>query len=402
MTSHEHFQLVVNTHNAIEGNYEPTIVLISFLIAVIAGFCALSVNHFIVSQKAGSTIHLKVIGGVILGFGVWSMHFAAMSAFTLPVKVYYDVLITVISVLPAILASIIVLHYLSLPNITKKQVVGVALVLTLGISLMHMVGMTAMSMKASMVYDLRILTISVVISWLMSASMLLVITGLSAKKLNEVQRTILGAFFFGFSVASMHYLAMAASYFFSDDLVVVSGVANKVIERAVVGSIIILMLLLLVITHYKNKIRLLELDSLKEYKRTLDIINNMRDGFVFFNDSGEMLLINKQFNDEFGHQKELFKDGNFSIFDMYEDIISTKFRFSGMKEKQEVLRKILDTEDAEDYIQIQSHDDKWWMLRKNKTNINGVIHTWSDITHDMNQKKRSTRGAKKCLLWLGW
>lgn len=341
MTSQEHYQIAVNTQNAIAGTYEPTIVLISFLIAVIAGFCALSVNHFIVSQKTGSTMHLKVIGGVILGFGVWSMHFAAMSAFTLPVKVYYDVLITVISVLPAILASIIVLHYLSLPNITKKQVAGVALVLTLGISIMHMVGMTAMSMKAYMVYDLRILTSSVLISWLMSASMLFVITGLSAKKLNEVQRTILGAFFFGFSVASMHYLAMAASYFFMDNSVVVSGVANKVIERAVVGSIITLMLLLLVITHYKNKIRLLELDSLKEYKRTLDIINNMRDGFVFFNDSGEMLLINKRFNDDFGQQKELFKDGNFSIFDMYEDLISTKFRFSDNNEKSVVLKKIL-------------------------------------------------------------
>src|SRR2546422_4299284 len=45
-----------------------------------------------------------------MGIGVWAMHFIGMLAFRLPVKVNYDVWITLVSVAPAVLASGIMLH----------------------------------------------------------------------------------------------------------------------------------------------------------------------------------------------------------------------------------------------------------------------------------------------------
>ena len=47
---------------------------------------------------------------IAMGIGVWAMHFIGMLAFTLPVVVGYDILITLVSMLPAILASALVLH----------------------------------------------------------------------------------------------------------------------------------------------------------------------------------------------------------------------------------------------------------------------------------------------------
>jgi len=48
-----------------------------------------------------------------MGIGVWAMHFLGMLAFRLPVRVNYDVWITLVSVVPAVLASGIMLHVIS-------------------------------------------------------------------------------------------------------------------------------------------------------------------------------------------------------------------------------------------------------------------------------------------------
>ncbi|MEM5594727.1 MHYT domain-containing protein [Niallia circulans] len=40
-----------------------------------------------------------------MGFGIWSMHFIGMSASMLPVNMKYNIPLTILSIVPAILAA---------------------------------------------------------------------------------------------------------------------------------------------------------------------------------------------------------------------------------------------------------------------------------------------------------
>lgn len=71
------------------------------------------------------------------------MHFIGMLAFNLPVKVGYDITVTVVSMVPAILASAVVLHLLSREHIGTWHLVVGGVIMGAGIGMMHYVGMAA-------------------------------------------------------------------------------------------------------------------------------------------------------------------------------------------------------------------------------------------------------------------
>ncbi len=71
------------------------------------------------------------------------MHFIAMLALKLPIAVSYDVLITIVSTVPAILASYVMLEVISRPKISKLTFF-VSVVMGGGIGAMHYIGMAAM------------------------------------------------------------------------------------------------------------------------------------------------------------------------------------------------------------------------------------------------------------------
>src|SRR3989449_6250975 len=155
-----------------------------------------------------------------MGIGVWAMHFIGMLAFRLPVKVNYDVWITLVSVAPAVLASGIMLHVISQARISAgKLIVGGAL-MGAGIGVMHYTGMAAMRMDAVMRYDPLLFVASVVVAVVLATTALYT-KFLASRGQRSVHRrgwTKLGAsLVMGCAVAGMHYTGMAASYVFPGD-----------------------------------------------------------------------------------------------------------------------------------------------------------------------------------------
>ena len=67
---------------AYSGSYEPWLVAISVLIAILAAFVALTVAARIVSADSRrSRWAWAIAGAVSMGGGIWSMHFIGMLAF---------------------------------------------------------------------------------------------------------------------------------------------------------------------------------------------------------------------------------------------------------------------------------------------------------------------------------
>lgn len=154
------------------GSYSPALVSISLLVAVLASYTALDLAGRIATTR-GRAAHLWMAGGALaMGVGIWSMHFIGMLAFTLPVELGYDVSITALSLLIAILSSGFALWLVSQPRLPAWQLAFGALIMGAGISAMHYTGMAALRMQPGIDYDPTLFGASLVIAVAASAAAL--------------------------------------------------------------------------------------------------------------------------------------------------------------------------------------------------------------------------------------
>src|SRR5688572_19229379 len=88
------------------ANYDPWLVAVSIIVAVLASYAALDLSARISAAGRGWGRTGWVIGGAIaMGCGIWSMHFIAMLALRLAVPIRYDVALTALSLVVAIVAA---------------------------------------------------------------------------------------------------------------------------------------------------------------------------------------------------------------------------------------------------------------------------------------------------------
>src|SRR5258706_15394701 len=103
-----------------------------------------------VTAAAGSTRAVWLLGGAgAMGTGIWSMHYLGMLAFVLPIPVAYHWPTVLLSLLAAILASVIALHVVSRQHMSVSRVVAGSVLMGAGIAGMHYIGMDAMRAPAA-------------------------------------------------------------------------------------------------------------------------------------------------------------------------------------------------------------------------------------------------------------
>lgn len=201
----------------LQGEYSPPIVVLSVLIACVASFTALSMNKRVQKNSFFHHNFWRALGAIAMGFGIWSMHFVGMSAFSLPVEMYYDHLLTVISIIPAMLASYLALYIANRPKKSFLVSLIAGVFMGLGISTMHYVGMIAMKMDTIFVYDIKWFAASVLVA-IFASFIALMIFSYGNQYMGNYLIQILTATIFGLAVSSMHYVGMfAISYHISPD-----------------------------------------------------------------------------------------------------------------------------------------------------------------------------------------
>ena len=205
----------IDLGNPYVGKYDYGLVALSVAIASLSAFVALSVSSRIV---AASTPRGRVTwasaGAVSMGGGIWSMHFIGMLAFTLPCGVGYNLVGTILSMAPGILASgaaLSVIGRTEAPGLGR--LFGGALLMGGGIGAMHYSGMAAMRPDALLMYDPAMVGVSVLVAIVLALISLGVHFGLR-NAVSPVPATILAATIMGVAVAGMHYTAMDAARFY--------------------------------------------------------------------------------------------------------------------------------------------------------------------------------------------
>jgi diguanylate cyclase (GGDEF)-like protein len=192
--------------------HDPFLVLLAYLVACAGSFATLDMAERVAhAEKKASQRLWRWVGAGCLAGGIWAMHFIGMLAFQAPIDIHYQLPITLISLLIALLASWLTMHTLSLAQLSFWQCFRSSIGIGLGIAAMHYVGMSALRSQAQVYYQPLLFGLSIVIAIGASLAALLLSsylrngTGMFHQLLKYSASLVLGA-----GIISMHFTGMAA------------------------------------------------------------------------------------------------------------------------------------------------------------------------------------------------
>jgi signal transduction histidine kinase/DNA-binding response OmpR family regulator len=201
------------------GTYDPWIVVLSLVIAVLASYTALDLAGRVTAAHGVNRLLWLAAGSAAMGFGIWSMHFVAMLAFSIGMPVAYHLPTVVLSVGVAIVASAIALEAVSGKRLGHIVYPTATLAMGTAIAGMHYIGMAAMRMPGHISYRWGIVAASIAIALAASAiAMRLAFYLRNDNTWLGIQHKGAAALVMGIAIAGMHYTGMYAAVFTMDSM----------------------------------------------------------------------------------------------------------------------------------------------------------------------------------------
>ncbi|MFQ3231747.1 MHYT domain-containing protein [Reinekea sp.] len=197
--------------------YDLTLVLASYLVAVIASFAAIYFSIRARKTNAGVKSFTYAAGAFCLGAGIWSMHFVGMSAYHTNFDMTFNFTWTAFSLVAVLIASALGLWVITLEKVTILQLAVSAFIMGMGVFTMHYSGMIAMQMSPGIIYNIPLVILSGVIAVVASFAALVICRNIEHVPVRYSLRARLSAaLVMGVAVCGMHYTGMSAVTFLVD------------------------------------------------------------------------------------------------------------------------------------------------------------------------------------------
>ena len=196
------------------SHHDPLVVAASFAVAVLASYVTLAVARRVRTSQRHIGLAWWAAGSLVMGTGIWSMHFVGMLAFELPIALGFTGGLTFVSWLSAVAASGVALGMAGLARFRWPQLAMGALAMGIGISAMHYIGMQALHLSIGIVWNAGYVVLSVVVAVLASATALWLFQAL--QHMHGMRRRLFQAgasLVMGLAICGMHYIGMAAAQF---------------------------------------------------------------------------------------------------------------------------------------------------------------------------------------------
>lgn len=188
-------------------SHDTVFVALSLSVAILAAWTALSLLERVRASLEGRRLVWLAATASAMGGGIWSMHFIAMQGFSPGVPVTYDIGLTALSLLLAIMGTSIAFWMAAKPQARVLFLAMSGAAMGVAIALMHYVGMAAIRSSATLHFSPPYVFAALLVGMLASfGAMMLVRSDLSNRQ------KAYGAIFLAAAVSAMHYIAMAGTH----------------------------------------------------------------------------------------------------------------------------------------------------------------------------------------------
>ena len=148
-----------------QTSYDLGLVALSYAIAVLGSFVALTAARRIRGEQGGTRwLNVLAAGSALGGIGVWSMHFTGMLALRLGMGSGYAMAETLVSLVAAVAATSAALAFVAQRPDSNVRVLGAGALLGLGVAFMHYLGMAGMRFPGFIVWSWDVVGLSVLIA----------------------------------------------------------------------------------------------------------------------------------------------------------------------------------------------------------------------------------------------
>jgi diguanylate cyclase (GGDEF)-like protein/PAS domain S-box-containing protein len=213
---------MLRIYDCIATAHDLRLVVLAAIVCLLASFAAINLlRHARQSRGQMRSVWLAV-SAISTGFGIWATHFIAMLAFTPGIPSGYNIILTILSLIAAIMLTGAGLVVSIIPGWRHGPWVGGA-IMAGGIAAMHYTGMAAFEIAGVILWDPVLVAVSIVLGAVIGAVALPV--GLHG---NKLEWKIGGTLLLTLAICSHHFTAMAAVSIIPDPTVEISPSALPV------------------------------------------------------------------------------------------------------------------------------------------------------------------------------
>ncbi|HBU6129792.1 putative bifunctional diguanylate cyclase/phosphodiesterase [Enterobacter sp. 168J2] len=254
-------------------SWDPVLIAVSYLVAFIASFVALDSAGKIPLSSRKAALFWRIAGGVTLGIGIWSMHFIGMLSMQMPMMMSYDLWLTLASLGVAVVASTMAINIaVTGKHLSLFRLFFATVILSAGVVSMHYIGMAALMLEGSILWDRRTVGLSVVIAVVASGVALWLAFRLRDKHKGVFVTRILAALVMGAAICAMHYTGMSAAHFHEMTHTLPGGVSELGLSIWVSVTTLSLLGMMLIISLIDSHWRTSRLtDNLRQLNRQLEL-----------------------------------------------------------------------------------------------------------------------------------
>ncbi len=292
----------------LEVGHNSNLVVLSIFIAVLAAFSAFATSERV---RASSTTLGKVfwvmLGATALGGGIWAMHLIGLLALVIPIPVSFDIKTTLLSIIPTIFASSIVLWQMN-QSFSRTKLLWCGVLIGASMVFMHHIGMMSMELNARMLHSRVNFNLSLIVAIIFS----IVAFRLYFKNPQQnnyhffSKRQIISSIFMAFAAVGAHYIEMQAVTFVPATIMdhYIIGVDSTVLSTVISLVVLVLLAFVLFVPHMlRFKQMALALQDNDENLEIAAIAFQTHEGIMITDQNSKIVRINEAFTRITGYEE---------------------------------------------------------------------------------------------------
>jgi diguanylate cyclase (GGDEF)-like protein/PAS domain S-box-containing protein len=300
---------MLRVYSCLTTQHDWRLVLLAGAICFLTSLAAVNLFHRACATVGWTRVLWLVTAGAATGYGVWATHFIAMLAYHAGMPMGYDLTLTVVSLLAAVLMSGAGLAVSAESKAIWAAPVGGA-IFGLGVAVMHYTGMSALEVPGQVTWSLDLVLASIALGVLFGIAALY-----AAMRGGGIQPTLVSALFLTLAIVGHHFTAMGAITIIPDPTISIAALSLSplalamTIASAAVAVLGISLVAALAGTSREQLVASSDAEIGKQVDRLEAALTNMSQGLAMFDRDRKMVICNDRYARMYGLSPEQVKPG---------------------------------------------------------------------------------------------